>query len=140
MAKRSVSGVNKTQAVAEYLKANPKAKAREIAEALDKKGIDITPGHVANIKSKIKRLRLAKKAAKTPVAEAASPAPAEAQPAAKAGEALTLQHVKVVAQTVKTIGGFDRLKELLEVVREVGGLKKFRDLLEAMAATEIDAP
>ena len=46
--------------------------------------------------------------------------------------------MKAVAETVKTIGGFGRLKELLEVIREVGGLKKFKDLLEAMAATEAD--
>jgi hypothetical protein len=53
-------------------------------------------------------------------------------PAAKPSDALTLQHVKAVAQTVKNMGGFDRLKELLEVIREVGGVRKFKDLLEAM--------
>ena len=54
----------------------------------------------------------------------------------KPADTLTLQQVKAVAETVKTIGGFARLKELLEVIREVGGLKKFKDLLEAIAATE----
>jgi hypothetical protein len=36
--------------------------------------------------------------------------------------------------SVKVVGGFDRLNELLGLVREVGGLKKFKDLLEAMSA------
>jgi len=58
MAKKKV---NKTQAVREYLKAHPRAKSPEIAEALTKEGIKITVGHVSNIKSKIKRRRRAVK-------------------------------------------------------------------------------
>jgi hypothetical protein len=47
---------------------------------------------------------------------------------------ITFEQVKAVAQTVKVVGGLDRLNELLGLVREVGGLKKFKDLLEAMSA------
>jgi hypothetical protein len=43
-----------------------------------------------------------------------------------------------VTQTVKTIGGFARLNELLGLIKEVGGLKKFKDLLEAMTVPERD--
>jgi hypothetical protein len=46
--------VNKTRAVADYLKSNPKAKSSEIAEAMTKKGIKISAAHAANIKSIIK--------------------------------------------------------------------------------------
>jgi hypothetical protein len=53
--------------------------------------------------------------------------------------AITLEQIKKVAQTVKDLGGFGRLKELLEIIREVGGLKKFKDLLAAMSGTEKDA-
>ncbi len=132
--------VTKTQAVRNYLKAHSKAKSSEIAAALTKQGITITPPHVAAIKSKANAKRRARKvrekaAAAMPACPAAS---AEAARAAKPSDALTIQHVKAVAQTVKMIGGFDRLKELLAVIHEVGGLKKFRDLLEAMAATEDD--
>ncbi len=132
--------VNKTQAVRDYLRAHPKAMSSEIAAALSKQGTKISPGHVANIKSKAQAKRRARRArAKSAAATAAGPAlPAQAAPATKSSDTLTLRHVKTVAQMVKTIGGFDRLKELLEVIREVGGLKKFRDLLEAMAATETD--
>ena len=53
--------VNKTQAVRDYLKAHPKAMSGEIAAALNKKGVKITSGHVANIKTKINKDRTAKK-------------------------------------------------------------------------------
>ena len=50
MAKKS--GVNKSHAVREYLKANRKAKNQEVVEALAKKGITITANYVATIKAK----------------------------------------------------------------------------------------
>jgi hypothetical protein len=131
--------VNKTKAVGDYWKAHPKATASEISEALGKQGVKLTPAHVANIKSNLRKRREERKGAKAKVAAVlvASPAQAvDAQPAVKPSEGLTIQHVKAVAQTVKMIGGFERLKELLEVIREVGGLKKFRDLMEAMTVTE----
>jgi hypothetical protein len=136
--------VNKTKAVADYLKTHPKAMSSEIAQALGKKGIKITPGHVSNIKSKIKKVRAERKAvgakllagihAKQPVATEPAVATAAAEKPAK--DTLTLEHVKAVAKTVKAIGGFDRLNELLGVIKEVGGIRRFKDLLEAMAVPE----
>jgi len=43
-----------------------------------------------------------------------------------------------VAQTIKTLGGFQRMTEVLEVIKEAGGVKKFKDLAEAMACPEAD--
>ena len=43
--------VNKTHAVKEYLKANPKAKNQAVVDALAKKGIEISANYVANIKA-----------------------------------------------------------------------------------------
>jgi hypothetical protein len=54
----------------------------------------------------------------------------------KAGDTVTFEQVRAVTQTVKAIGGFARLNELLGLVKEVGGLKKFKDLLEAMSLPE----
>ena len=45
--------VNKSKAVREYLKAHRQATNSEIAAALTKQGIKITPNHVANIKTKL---------------------------------------------------------------------------------------
>jgi hypothetical protein len=51
----------------------------------------------------------------------------------------TFEQIRAVTQTVKTIGGFARLNDLLGLIKEVGGLKKFKDLLEAMSLPETDA-
>ena len=131
--------VNKSQAVRDYLKTHPKAMSSEIAAALTKQGIKITPAHVATIKTKAKAKRSARKVkAKAAAAIPIMPTTAAVEKPTKPGETITLEQIKKVAQTVKTIGGFDRLKELLEVVREVGGLKKFKDLLDAMSVTHTD--
>jgi hypothetical protein len=45
------SGVNKTQAVRDYLKGKKKARNQEVVEALAKKGITITANYVGNIKA-----------------------------------------------------------------------------------------
>ena len=50
----------------------------------------------------------------------------------------TFEQLRAATQTVKAIGGFNRLNELLGLVKEVGGLKKFKDLLEAMSLPEVD--
>jgi hypothetical protein len=133
--------VNKTQAVREYLKAHPKVMPSEIAAALNKQGIKVTPGHVSNIKTALKMKRPAKKAvkAKSVTAVPASPATAEPEKNGKASPTVTLEHVKAVALTVKTLGGPVRLYELLGLIKEVGGVKKFKDLLEAISGTETDA-
>jgi hypothetical protein len=53
--------VNKTQAVREFLKANPKAKNQAVVEALAKKGIAITTNYVGNIKATHNRRRRAQR-------------------------------------------------------------------------------
>jgi ribosomal protein L37AE/L43A len=54
----------------------------------------------------------------------------------KAAPSVTLEQIKMVGQTVKTIGGFRRLHEMLSVIKEVGGVKRFKELLEAMEVTD----
>ena len=109
---------------------------------MNKKGIKITLGHVANIKTKLKKTKpVAKKSAvaKRVTAVPASPATEPVAAEKKAGNTVTLQHVRAVALTVKTLGGSARLNELLGLIKEVGGLRKMKDLLEAMSLPETDA-
>lgn len=121
--------VNKREAVQEYLNQNPGATSTVIAEALNKKGIKITVNYAANIKTTLNKLGRKKKGAKSePTAAVAAH---EAEPV-KVNGTLTVQNVKAVAETVKTIGGFGQTKEMLGVIKDVGGLKKFRDLMDAM--------
>ena len=72
------------------------------------------------------------------VGQQSVPTPAPATVEQKPASTVTLEHVKAVAKTVKAIGGFDRLNELLGVIKEVGGMKRFKDLMEAMAVPETD--
>ena len=128
--------VNKTQAVQDYLKNNPKATSGEIAAALNKKGIKITGNYVANIKTKLNKLRKAKKAPKQPtVVETVEPV---VEKPSKNGT-LTVEQVKKVSLLMKTLGGEKRLYEVLDTVKELGGVKKFKELVAAIAGTETDA-
>jgi hypothetical protein len=131
--------VNKTKAVKEYLKAHPGAMSGDIAAALNKQGIELTPGYVANIKTKLKVRRAAKKAAAAkPVTDVPeSPvAAAVVEKPAKPTDAITIAQIKAVGQMVRSVGGFSSFREMLGVIHQVGGLKRLRDLLEAMAVTE----
>ena len=103
-----------------------------------KKGITLSANYVATIKTQVKKARTAKKVAKKQAVAPVPASPAIAEPT-KAAVTVTLEHVKAVALTVKTLGGSVRLYELLALIKEVGGLKKFKDLLEAISGTETDA-
>ena len=128
--------VNKTQAVRDYLKTHPEAMSGEIARALTKQGVDITPSHVSAIKTKFNKTGTAKKVAR-PTPEVV-PGPAVMEKPATTGSAITLEQVKNVAQTVKTLGGVQRVTEVLEVIKELGGVKKFKELAEAMTIPTTD--
>ncbi len=94
--------------------------------------------HVSNIKGKLLKSGNAKKAVKKQaVVEAAAPSVVDKP--ARNGDTITLTQVKLVAATIKTIGGYQRVMEVLAVIKEMGGVKKFRDLVEAMSVTETDA-
>jgi arginine repressor len=124
---------NKTQAVRDYLKTHPKAMSGEIATELNKQGIKVTPNYVSNIKTKLKKSRKPRKAAKqtqiVDTVEVATEKPVK-------NGTLTLDQVKKVSQLMKTLGGFPRVVEVLDVVRDLGGVKKFKELAAAIAATE----
>ena len=133
MAKKQT--VSKAQAVRDYLKAHRGAMSGEIAAALNKKGIEITPGHVANIKTKINAERAKKPKAVKAVARVAKASAPVAEPAVveKPASTITIEQIKAVVQTVKLVGGTDRLNELLGLIKEVGGLRKFKELLDAIS-------
>src|SRR5271157_5243159 len=61
-----------------------------------------------------------------PAAAPATVAPAAVERPTKPNDTITLEQVKKVAQTVKTLGGLQRATEVLEVIRELGGAKKFK--------------
>ena len=74
--------MSKTQAVLDYLKTHPAAVPSEIATALNKQSIKITPSYVATIKMKIYKT---------------------AVPQEKPADPLTLDQIKMVAQAIRRI-------------------------------------
>jgi hypothetical protein len=58
------SEINKSEAIRDYYKLNPKAKTSEVVDALAKKGITVSVGLVTNVKSTHNKKRAAKRAAK----------------------------------------------------------------------------
>ncbi len=127
--------ISKTQAVRDYLKDHPDAMPVEIVAAMKEQGITTTRMHVSAIKGKLNKGGTAKKAVKKPAVVVAAPAVVEKL---ANGGTISLEQVKKVACTIRTLGGFQRVIEVLEVIKELGGVKKFRDLAEAMTATSVD--
>jgi arginine repressor len=62
--------VNKSQAIRDYYKSNPKATPQEVVDALAKKSITVTTNLVTTVKSQHNTARAAKKAAKNQAAPA----------------------------------------------------------------------
>ena len=52
--------ISKTQAVREYLAAHPRAKNKQVVEALEKEGFSTNPGYVSQIRSKAKKRKRGK--------------------------------------------------------------------------------
>ena len=121
--------MNRIQTVAVFTLRTLDSHPRGYRAALAKEGIEVSRVLVSTVKNKLNKPSTHKRAAKKmPVAEAAAPAVVE-KPTTNGG-AITLDQVKKVAHTIKTIGGFQRVTEVLEVIKELGGVKKFKDLAE----------
>jgi ribosomal protein L17 len=98
------SGVNKTQVVRDYLKANKKAKAQEVADALAEQGIAVTVGYVRTIRAKSKRRRRAVQAVvENVVAEGGVGVP----------------EIKAAFAFLKATGGEARAKQALAAALEI---------------------
>ena len=61
--------VNKSEAIRDYYKLNPKAKTKEVVDALAKQGITVSVGLVTTVKSKHNKKHAAKKAATSQVVD-----------------------------------------------------------------------
>ena len=95
--------VNKSQAIRDYLKANRKAKAQEVVDALAKEGVAVTIGLVTNVKSKSKRRR---KAVKQVVA-------------AVAPTGIGIPEIKAAFAFIKTVGSEAAAKQALAAALEI---------------------
>ncbi|NLF09329.1 MAG: hypothetical protein GX594_15320 [Pirellulaceae bacterium] len=92
--------VNKTHAVKEYLKANPKAKNAEVVDALAKKGIKISNNYVSNIKTTHNKRRQAMR-----------------KVVAKGG--IGIPEVKAALAFLKVVGSVEAGTQALAVAQEI---------------------
>ncbi|MGA2061112.1 MAG: hypothetical protein ABSG67_11570 [Thermoguttaceae bacterium] len=99
--------VNKAQAVRDYLKAHPDTANKEIAEALKKQGIKLSPNHVANIKSKM-AVSKGKRRRRSKAATAMS---------TKTG--VDIHEIKAAFVLLKQCGGIESAKKALDAAREI---------------------
>jgi hypothetical protein len=99
-AERKSNGVNKTQAVRDYLKAHKKAKNAEVVEALGEQGITITANYVGNIKATHNTRRRAVR-----------------KVVAKGG--IGIPEIKSALAFIKTFGSISAAKKALDVAQEI---------------------
>jgi len=98
MAKKN--GVNKTKAVKDFFKKNPKASNQEAVDALAKEGITISTNYISNIKSNRKKRRNVVKAT---VAK---------------GE-IGVTEIKAALSFIKTVGSVAAAKQALAAEEEI---------------------
>ena len=94
------NGVNKSQAIRDYFKANKKAKTQEVIDALAKKGITVTPNLVTTVKSKHNTRRRAVR-----------------KVVAKGG--VGIPEVKAALAFIKLTGSVKAAKQALAVAQEI---------------------
>ena len=107
-------GVNKSQSVRDYLTANPKAKAKDVVEALAATGLKVSENLVYGIKGGMKETsKRKKKIAKAAMAATATPSRNVA--VAKADAITMIREVRALAEKA---GGFAKLKELVDALAQ----------------------
>jgi hypothetical protein len=105
-------GVNKSQAVRDYLGANPKSKAKDVVAALADTGLSVTEGLVYAVKGGMKEKRK-RKARLVKAAKAATPS--RNGVVVKSDAISMIREVKAIALKA---GGYQKLKDLVDALAE----------------------
>jgi hypothetical protein len=104
--------VNKSQSIRDFFTSNPKAKAKEVVEALGKNGIKVNEGLVYAVKGGMKERKRRKKR----VVKAALAAHSAGTPAVAKADALTM--IREVKALAAKAGGYAKLMELVAALAE----------------------
>lgn len=121
MAKKKSAGVNKSQTIRDYSNANPDQKPKEIAEALAKKGITVSPQFVSTILSTSKKKPKTRKAGRPKGRKSAT-------------KTVTRRGRPAKKQAAEGEVSLESLLKVKEVVNEVGGVENVRAALKALEA------
>jgi hypothetical protein len=128
MAKKKSQGVNKSQAVHDYLTEHPDATASTILPALAERGIDVSVALVGQIKQRMKKSgesgsgesRAKKKAVKKKVVGRKAMAKKTTATSSPAAKALTADDLMEAKKLVDELGGIDQAREALKYLEELG--------------------
>lgn len=107
------SGVNKSQAIRDYMAAHARAKPKAVAAALVGQGVQVTPMFVSAIKSASKKRGRRK-------ARAASPGPGRPRGGA-ATTSLSIDHLVAAKKFVDQVGGVARARAAIEALKVITG-------------------
>jgi arginine repressor len=107
-------GVNKSQAVREFLTTNPNAKAKEVVEALAKNGVKVNDGLVYAVKGAMKE----KKKRKARMVKAAKAAANKASSNGTVSKPDAITMIREVNALAEKAGGYEKLKELVDALSE----------------------
>lgn len=115
MAKKRAGGTNKSAAIREYLKSKPDAGPTEVRNELKKKGIDVAPALVSNVKAAM----LGKKRKKKAKRGKPGPKPGGARKAA-ATDKVSLSSLIEARAFAEKVGGVEQAQELLKALGKLG--------------------
>ena len=124
MAKKS-GGPNKSKAIRDYYNAHPTAKPKEVAEALSKEGITVTPAFVSTIRSTSKKKKVSKRG-RPSTRQSARPS---TRPSARRGGRPSTTRRAVSSPDEVSI---DSLLKVKRIVDEMGGVEDARNALAAL--------
>jgi arginine repressor len=119
--KEDANDANKSQAIRDFLNANPKAKPRQVVAALKEQGHEVTAAYVSTIKSLDKKKqgkvrRRGRPAGSTNAASAAAAASASSA----AGEKLSLQTLLAAKKLAEQLGGIAQAKAAIDALSKLG--------------------
>jgi hypothetical protein len=107
---------SKSEAVRAYLKRKPNAGPTEIAKALKKKGINISPAHVSNVKA---ALRKQGEGSGANGRSAGANGRAGRRGRRASGDAVSLGSLLAARRFAESVGGVDRAAELLDALTKL---------------------
>jgi len=107
------SGVNKSQAIRDYMAAHPRAKPKAVAAALVEQGVQVTPMFVSAVKTNAKKQgrQKVRGAARRP----------GLQSVGGATTSLSIDHLVAAKRFVDSVGGVARARAAMEAVELVSG-------------------
>jgi hypothetical protein len=128
MAKKKSQGVNKSQAVRDYLAEHPDATASTILPALAERGIDVSVALVSQIKQRLKnsgesgsgKPTTKKKAGRKKVAGRKAMTKKTTATSSRAAKALTADDLVEAKKLVDELGGIDQAREALKYLENLG--------------------